>query len=89
MNDNKDATTEAFLEENQPTNSKRGVMTAINSLKAVMSELHPDEKRDLMDIPNEELVTYLEEFFRCVVKPDENVYKSGNLLQFRCKVFLG
>ena len=59
VNGNKDATTEAFLEENQPTNSKRGVMTAINSLKAVMSELHPDEKRDLLEIPNEELVNTL------------------------------
>ena len=79
VNGNKDATTEAFLEENQPKNSKRGVMTAINSLKAVMSELHPDEKRDLLDIPNEELVTYLEEFFRCVVKPDGSVYNALSL----------
>ena len=79
VNGNKDATTEAFLEENQPTNSKRGVMTAINSLKAVMSELHPDEKRDLLDIPNGELVTYLVEFFRCVVKPDKSVYNASCL----------
>ena len=54
-------------------------MTAINSLKAVMSEMHPDEKRDLLDIPNEELVTYLEEFFRCVVKPDGSVYNASSL----------
>ena len=57
VNGIKGVPTEAFLEENQPKNSKRGVMTAINSLKAVMSELYPDEKRDLLEIPNEELVT--------------------------------
>ena len=40
-------------EEYQPTNSKRGVMAAaINSLKAVMPELHPDEKRDLHTLKN-------------------------------------
>ena len=80
VNGNMDATTEAFSEEYQPTNSKRGVMAAaINSLKAVMPELHPDEKRDLLDIPNGELVTYLVEFFRCVVKPDKSVYNASCL----------
>ena len=53
VNGNMDATTEAFSEEYQPTNSKRGVMAAaINSLKAVMPELHPDEKRDLHTLKN-------------------------------------
>ena len=42
VNGNQESSTAEFLENNQPTNSKRSCLTAITALKAVVLELHPD-----------------------------------------------
>ena len=46
VNRNEESSSAEFLENNQPTNSKRSCLTAITAQKEVVLELHPDEKRE-------------------------------------------
>ena len=73
------STTEEFLEASEPKNSKRSALTAVSALKSVIGELHGDEKRDILDIPIDVLVEYLEEFFKCAVKQDGSSYNASSL----------
>ena len=77
--DNMVSTTEEFLEASEPKNSKRSALTAVSALKSVIGELHGDEKRDILDIPIDVLVEYLEEFFKCAVKQDGSSYNASSL----------
>ena len=72
--------TEDFLEKSKPENSRRNIKTALNAFKAVLEELHPDESRDVKELPNETLADYLEEFFRSVLKEDGTCYNASTWL---------
>ena len=71
--------TEEYLEKNQPTNTKRSIKTAIDALDKVIKQLHDDEARNLIDIPEDTLAQYVEEFFKCVVKEDGTSYNASSL----------
>ena len=77
--ENMQESTENFLENAKPVNSKRAMKTAIVALETIIKQLHPDEQRGLLEIPHDDLAQYVEEFFKCVVKEDGSIYNASTL----------
>lgn len=71
--------TEQYLEKSTPENSKRNIQTAVRTFQAVLRELHPEEKREIKQLPCEILADYLEEFFMSVLKEDGTIYNASTL----------
>ena len=76
---NLQSSTDEYLENNKPENSKRSIKTAKVALESVIKQLHPEEDRKLEDIPEDLLAIFMEEFFRCVVKQDGSTYNASTL----------
>ena len=76
---NLQSSTDEYLENNKPENSKRSIKTAKVALESVIKQLHPEEDRKLEDIPEDLLAIFMEEFFRCVVKEDGSTYNASTL----------
>ena len=72
-------TAQEYLEKSKPENSKNNIKTALNTLKSVLKVLHPGDKRDLLELPNDTLADYLEEFFMSVLKEDGSPYNASTL----------
>ena len=72
-------TAQEYLEKSKPENYKNNIKTALNTLKSVLKVLHPGDKRDLLELPNDTLADYLEEFFMSVLKEDGSPYNASTL----------
>ena len=60
--ENLNKSTSEYLETHQPANSRSAIQTAMNALKQVVSEVHPEETETFEEMSEEKLVDYLELF---------------------------
>ena len=77
--DNLKVSTSDYLEKTKPENTKKSIKTSVNAMKDVLKVLHPEETRDLTELPNETLADYLEEFFMSVLRKDGSTYNASTL----------
>ena len=56
--ENLNESTSEYLEKHQPANSRSAIQTAMNALKQVVSEVHPEETETFEEMSEEKLVDY-------------------------------
>ena len=84
--ENLNESTSEYLEKHQPANSRSAIQTAMNALKQVVSEVHPEETETFEEMSEEKLVDYLELFFKCVLKQDGKPLNASSLQTYYCSV---
>ena len=89
--ENLKSSTDEYLDDHQPVNTKMAVKTAIAAFENVIKQIQPNENRNLEEMPEEDLADYLEQFFKCVMKQDGSTYNASTLSTYYnslCRFFV-